>query len=391
MPPIKPFYFDMDEADIAAFLEGAEKVLRSGNLILGDNTTRFEQGFAEFVGSPHAIAVSSGTAALEILLRVQGVEGKTVLVPTNTNFATPAAVLRAGGQVRYLDMDETTFAPTLEMVQAAVDRPAGDGEPEISGLIWVHIGGVVSPEFPAVVEYCRGRGLFVLEDAAHAHGSQLGGVKVGALADGAAFSFFPTKVMTTGEGGMITTADAEVDMLARSFRNQGKRGVAFGGLHHDLGNSNRITEFGAVQGLIHLRKLPDMIGRRQAAYDVITGELDAAGIRYVSTAHMDAASQYKLIVLLPEGCNPAAVKQALADDGVILGGTVYELPCHRQPVFEGICAGERYPMAERWCPNHICPPLTSGMNEDDALTVGRALVKHLAGQGKVQQKTAASG
>ena len=74
---------------------------------------------------------------------------------------------------------------------------------------------------------------------------------------------------------------------------------------------------------------------------------------------------------------------------VILGGTVYELPCHRQPVFEGICAGESYPVAERWCPNHICPPLTSGMTEDDALTVGRALVKHLGGQGKSQQTAAA--
>ncbi len=391
MPPIKPFYFDMDDADIAAFLEGAEQVLRSGNLILGDNTARFEQEFAEFIGISHAIAVSSGTSALEILLRIQSVEGKTVLVPTNTNFATPAAVLRAGGRVQYLDMDETTFAPTPEMVRAALDRPRVDGGPEIAGLIWVHIGGVVSPEFPAVVEFCRSRSLFVLEDAAHAHSSQLNGVKAGALADGAAFSFFPTKVMTTGEGGMITTASVEADMLARSFRNQGKRGISFGGLHHDLGSSYRITETGAVQGVIHLRKLPDMIGRRQAAYHIITRELDEAGIRYVSTAHMDLASQYKLIVLLPEGCDPAAVKQVLADDGVILGGTVYERPCHRQPVFEGICAGESYPVADRWCPNHICPPLTSGMTGEDALKVGRALAKHLGGQVSKQQKATAKG
>ncbi len=380
MRPIKPFYFDMDEADIAAFLEGAERVLRSGHLILGDNTVEFEQAFGEFIGIPHAIAMNSGTSALEILLRIQRVEDKTVLVPTNTNFATPAAVLRAGGRVQYLDMDETTFAPTLDMVRTALDRPPVDGGPQIGGLIWVHIGGVISPEFPAVVAYCRSRGVFVLEDAAHAHGSQLNGVKAGALADGAAFSFFPTKVMTTGEGGMITTASDEADMLARSFRNQGKRGMNFGGLHHDLGNSFRITEIGAVQGTIQLRKLPEMIRRRQEAYEIITRELDDAGIRYVSTDHMDAASQYKLIVLLPEGCDPAAVKQDLAEDGVILGGAVYELPCHRQPVFEGICRDQSYPVADRWCAHHICPPMTSGMSEEDALTVGRALVKHLGAQ-----------
>lgn len=378
MPPIKPFYFDMDDAEIAAFLDGAEQVLRSGNLILGENTAEFEAAFAEYVGVPHAIALNSATSGLEILLRIRDVADKTVLVPTNTNFATPAAVLHAGGRVQYLDMDATTFAPSLDMVTAALDRPPVDGNPPIAGLIWVHIGGVVSPDFPAVVAACRARGLFVIEDAAHAHGSQLGGVKVGALADGAAFSFFPTKVMTTGEGGMITTADEETDMLARSFRNQGKRGMSFGGLHHDLGSSFRMTEISAVQGRIHLDKLPAMIGRRQAAYDVITRALEAAGIEYVSTAHMDAASQYKLIVLVPEGRDPAAVKQALIDDGVIPGGAVYELPCHRQPVFEGICANERYPIADQWCPRHLCPPLTSGMTEDEARVVGEALVRHLA-------------
>ena len=381
MRPIKPFFFDMDDADMAAFLDGAEKVLRSGNLILGDNTNQFEQEFARFIGVSHAIAVNSGTSALKILLRIQSVEDKTVLVPTNTNFATAAAVLHAGGFVQYLDMDETTFAPTLEIVQAALDRPPVDDGPDIAGLIWVHIGGVVSAEFPAVVACCRSRGLFVLEDAAHAHGSQLNGVKAGALADGGAFSFFPTKVMTTGEGGMITTNSDEADMLARSFRNQGKRGMSFGGLHHDLGGSYRITELGAVQGLIHLSKLPQMIRRRQAAYDVIAGKLDEAGIRYVSTDHMDVASQYKQIVLLRDGIDPATLKQALADDGVILGGAVYELPCHGQPVFEGICAGERYPIADRWCPNHICPPLTSGMTEEDAETVGQAVVKHFSRPG----------
>jgi dTDP-4-amino-4,6-dideoxygalactose transaminase len=274
-------------------------------------------------------------------------------------------------------MDKSTFAPTLDMVQAALEQPPVDGGPAIAGMLWVHIGGVISPEFPAVVEYCRGRGLFVLEDAAHAHGSELNGTKAGALADGGAFSFFPTKVMTTGEGGMITTNSDEADMLARSLRNQGKRGANFGGLHHDLGNSWRITEFGAVQGRIHLRKLSHMIARRQAVYDIVTRYLDEAKIDYVSTAHMNTASQYKLIVLLPTGCDEPQVKQALAVDDVILGGTVYELPCHRQPVFQGICAHERYPTADRWCPNHICPPITSGMTADEAHKVGKSLVAHL--------------
>ncbi len=171
--------------------------------------------------------MNTGSTALEILLRLKQVEGKTVLVPTNTNFATVASILRAGGLVWYLDMAKTTFAPTLRMVQEAVERGSSSKSSPIGGVLWVHIGGVVSPEFPEVVQYCRRKELFVLEDAAHAHGSQLGGIKVGNLADGGAFSFFPTKVMTTCEGGMITTNDDQEDYLARSFRNQGKRGMNF--------------------------------------------------------------------------------------------------------------------------------------------------------------------
>jgi perosamine synthetase len=375
MDEIRPFMLDLTHEEIEAFGRGAADVLRSGMLLLGEQTRAFEAAFAAYVGTSFAVSLSTGTAALEILLRIQGVEGRTVLVPTNTNFATAAAVLRAGGRVRYLDMDPATFAPTLAMVKDTLARLAGE---DVAGLFWVHIGGVISPELPQVVNFCRHQGLFVFEDAAHAHGSALGGVNAGALADGAAFSFFPTKVMTTGEGGMITTDVPEVDALARSYRNQGKRGGAFGGLHHDLGNSFRLTEVGAVLGRIQLGKLPDMLARRRRAANLITAALDHAGLRYVSTVHMDAASNYKLIVPLPDGRTASEVQAALAADGVILGGAVYEIPCHRQPVFAGIDVEAELPKADVWCPRHICPPLTSRMTDEQAERVGCALVKHLA-------------
>jgi dTDP-4-amino-4,6-dideoxygalactose transaminase len=377
MQPIKPFYFDIDDDEINHFTEESARILRSGQLILGEHTSRFENAFADFVGVKHAIAVNSGSSALEFLLRLKNAQGKTVLVPTNTNFATVAAVIRVGGHVKFMDMDKNTFAPTLQMVTDAIEGSSPSQASEIAGVLWVHIGGVVSPEFPDVVDYCRHKGLFVLEDAAHAHGSQINGVKAGNLADGAAFSFFPTKVMTTCEGGMVTTNDDEEDTITRSLRNQGKRGMDFGGLHTDFGDSSRITEINALLGLIQLEKLPQMLNKRQLAYASITNALDQAGIEYVSTRHMDIASQYKLMVRLPTGRKAEDVKQALAAEGVLLGGTVYELPCHRQPVFQGICAEDTYPVADYWCPNHICPPLTSGVTEEQARFVGEALVRHL--------------
>jgi len=369
---IKPFFFDLSEPEIAEFQEGAARILRSGTLILGDYTARFEQQFADYVGCKHAISVNSGSTALEFLNRLKGIVGKRVLVPTNTNFATVAAIPRAGGIVQYLDMDPKTFAPTLAMVQAEFSR-----HPDISGVVWVHIGGIISPELSAVVAYCHSRGAFIVEDCAHAHGSQLSGVKAGRLADGAAFSFFPTKVMTTCEGGMITTESDEEDRLARSLRNQGKRGMNYGGLHHDFGNSSRMTELSALLGSIQLRKLPQMLQRRALVAKAITRELDRVGVSYCSTAHMDVASNYKLIVLLPHGRSLELIKKALASEGIHAGGGVYEIPCHRQPVFEDIATGASLPNAERWCPRHLCPPVTSGMTEEEGRFVGEMLAKHL--------------
>jgi dTDP-4-amino-4,6-dideoxygalactose transaminase len=372
---IKPFYFDISDDEIEFFLDEARQILKSGTLILGNHTQEFERGFAEFVGTKHAISVNSGTSGLEILLRLKQAENTTVLVPTNTNFATVASVLRVNSDVQYLDMDPKTFAPSLAMVKEAVE---GKSYPKpLSGVFWVHIGGVISPEFPAVVDYCHGKGLYVWEDTAHAHGSQLQGKQAGNLADGASFSFFPTKVMTTFEGGMVTLNDDEEDTIARSLRNQGKRGMNFGGLHTDFGNSTRMTEIHALLGQIHLAKLERMLATRQKAYELITAPLREAGIEFVSTDHMDRASQYKLMVLLPEGKTPAQMKEALAAEEIYLGGTVYEIPCHLQPVFKDVCPGQSFPNAETWCPRHICPPLTSGTTPEEATRVGEALVRHL--------------
>ena len=373
MQPISPFYFDFDKNDIEQFQEESAKILSSGVLILGEYTKRFEDDFARFAGTKYAIGVNSGSTALEFLLRIKDVRGKKVLCPTNTNFATVAAILRAGGEVVYLDMTKETFAPSLQMVKSAVEKH-GDS---VAGVMWVHIAGIIAAEFPEAVDYCHQRGLFMLEDAAHAHGSILNGKMAGNLADGGAFSFFPTKVMTTCEGGMMVTNDEHEDYIARSLRNQGKRGMNYGNFHEDFGNSSRITEIHALIGSIQLQKLPKMLKARQDAYKVISKQLRNAGISFVSADHMDAASHYKIIIHLPEGANLKETKAALAKEGVTLGGGVYEMPCHVQPVFKGLCEVEQYPGAEQWCPRHICPPVTSATTPELAQYIGETLVKHL--------------
>lgn len=371
---ISPFNLNLTDSEISGLQQNLGDILRSGMLILGPHTKRFEAEYAEYVGTNHAVAVNSGTSALEILLTAADTKGKHVAVASNTNFASVAAIIRAGGEPVFMDMTAEYFVPDLDILKFTVDKYAVDG------VLWVHIGGIINPDFLDVVEYCRQNSLFLIEDAAHAHGSALGGIKAGAFADGGAFSFFPTKVMTTMEGGMVTTDDADVAALARSLRNQGKRGGDYGGLHSDLGSSWRISEISACMGLVLLSKLDAMISHRADAVAQICPTLDELGnlgVTYCRTDHMDQASNYKFIVKLPEAMEVEKVrviKAALREIGVECGGGVYDVPCHLQPIFQDIPRStEELAITEALCPRQICPPITSGTTADDIATMKRAL------------------
>lgn len=370
--PLKPFYLDLDESEINAIQAEMGAILRSGQLILGKHTEAFEAEFARYVGCKHAVSYNTATSALEVLCVLRGAKGKRVAVPSNTNFASVEAILRAGGKPIYMDMTAEYFAPNLDILKYTVEKYG------VQGVMWVHIGGIIVPDFAEVAEYCRGKRLFLIEDCAHAHGSWLGGQSSGTFGDGGAFSFFPTKVMTTMEGGMIVTDSQEDADLAKSFRNQGKRHAAYGGLHYDHGNSWRMLEIAAYIGLVQLAKLDRMTAARQAAVDIVAARMKAIGIAYCDTSHMDRASQYKFIVRVPEGLEADQVKKALAERGIICGGGVYDVPCHLQPVFADVpFVKEELAVTEKWCPRHICPPITSGTTKEDAIRIADAMAEVL--------------
>lgn len=305
MPDVSPFHLDLTENEIEALQQTFGDILRSGQLILNKHTEQFEREFADMAGVQHAVAVSTGTSALQMLLMAHSADGKPVAVPTNTNFASVAAILAAGGHPVLLDMDPRTFAPSLQMLEESYQRD------KIAGVVWVHIGGLISPEFGAVSEFCRTRKLFLIEDAAHAHGSMFNGTSAGAFGDGGAFSFFPTKVMTTMEGGMVTTHNSDIADLARSYRNQGKGAAKFGSDHLHLGSSWRLSELAAAIGVVQLRKLDSMIARRAKAADAMARTLDDIQVQYCPYQHMDRASQYKLIVRYSHGVPCDEIKARL--------------------------------------------------------------------------------
>ncbi len=242
--------------DRAAILRRIDESMQSGSLTLGPQTREFEEHFARRHNVPHAIATSSGTSALEIILRTLDVAGKEVVVPSNTFFATAAAVIHAGGRVRFADID----AGTLALSPATVERAA---TADTIGVVHVHIGGYVSPDTAAIADLCKRRNWWLVEDAAHAHGASCDGRLAGTFGVAAAFSFYPTKVITTGEGGCIVTSDTRLRDEARIYRDQGKAGF-LGGDHVRMGAAWRMSEVHAAIGVVQLGHLEEIIAHRTA-------------------------------------------------------------------------------------------------------------------------------
>jgi perosamine synthetase len=370
IPSARIYFPEEDRREILKQIDG---ILTSGQLTLGKYGKEFEQKFAEYVGTKYAVAVSSGTSALEIILRALDIQGFSVIVPTNTFFATPASVIHAGCKVIFADIaDDLCIDPVSVKERITKDTRA---------IIVVHIGGLISPRIAEIQQICQKYGLFLIEDAAHAHGSTLNGKKAGSFGVAAAFSFYPTKVMTSGEGGMITTDDEKIYQRALVFRDQGKAGF-FGNVHTEMGYNWRMSEIHAAIGLSQFARLEGFIASRRKAAAIYDKEL--AKVKNLIPLKIPPGSRsnyYKYAAILKDGIDRAALKKELKEKySVGLSGEVYELPCHLQPIFKnlgGFKEGD-FPVAEDLCRRQICLPVFAGMTEDEAKYVVNSLKEVLA-------------
>ena len=374
---IPAFAVTFTPAERAQLLADVAAILDAGRLVLGPFTERFEQQVARLAGRRYAVATSSGTSALEIILRALDVAGRRVLVPANTNVATASAALAAGGQVELYDAglypDRDDLARRLEATR-----------PPVAAVVVVHIGGYLAGDLPALAADLAARQIPLVEDAAHAHGATLAGQPAGSFGQAAAFSFFATKVVTTGEGGALVTDDPDLAALARRYRDQGKQPD---GLHHDLlGSSWRLTELGAALGCAQLARFAHDHAHRArllalyaetlpAVSDPRTHPADHRGLRLIQPAPNSQPSGYKAIAQLADGVDRASYRARLAAYGMQLAREVYQIPLHRQPVFAELAAGQRFPVADRFCARHVCLPLWRGLSPAAVRTAAELAVR----------------
>jgi perosamine synthetase len=352
----RPYFPEEDHEEILARIR---EVLRSGRLILGPNTRALEEEWARRTGTAHAVAVSSCTAALEIALRYHRVAGKEVLVPTNTFVATVHAALNAGARVRFVDIDARDY--NLDVDQAI--QLIG---PATAAVVVVHIAGFIPHGFARLREACRARRVALVEDCAHAHGASLAGKMAGALGDGGCFSLYPTKIITAGAGGLVTTDDAQLAEFARSLRHHGQ-GPSLESIVNP-GNDWLMDELRAVVALAQVKRLDEFLARRREIATVYDALL-AAEPRVVrpEIAPGCVAAYYKYPALLAPGIDRDRVRAEMLERGIEIGA-LYSPPAHLMPVFRGLAGTEsgNLPRADSLLGRQICLPMHAALTADDA-------------------------
>jgi dTDP-4-amino-4,6-dideoxygalactose transaminase len=357
IPPARIYFSEEDRATIT---KAIDEVLSTGQLTLGKYGKQLEDEFAAFIGAKHAVVVNSGTSSIQIPMHIYDVRGKEVLVPTNTFFATALGVLHAGGIPRFVDCDPETFSVDMDSLRSQITG-------KTAGIVVVHIGGIVTPHMAEIQELCTKHGLFLFEDAAHAHGSSYKGKKAGLFGEASSFSFYPTKIITSGEGGIIVTNSDRFNEESRLYRDQGKATFT-ANIHNKLGYNWRMSEPHAIIGLQHFRHLPAFIEERNRLARVYDrGLASVPGVKPLTLAEGTVSNYYKYIAMLDEKIDRAKLKKVLREKyDVGLSGEVYELPVHLQPYFEGKYKRGDLPKAEYLCAHHICMPLYANMTDADA-------------------------
>ena len=359
----------IDEGDVAAAVD----VLRSGNLREGPVCREFEERFAAHVGARYAVSVSSGTAALHIAYTAILEPGDEVLVPAFTFIATASMVSMVGAKPVFCDVDPYTFTLDVDDARKRITS-------RTRAIAPVHLFGNPA-NIEAVQDLAREYGLKIVWDAAQAHGARYRGRDIGSFDDLVCYSFYPSKNMTTGEGGMVTTNDETLYEKLRLLRSHGQARKYY---HTMLGFNYRLTDVMAALGLGQLRKLDEWVTRRRQNARYLTEHLqDIPGLQVqVEQEHGESSFNLYTVAIDPDQftCTRDEFVALLRAENI--GASVhYPRPLHCQPTYAMENKNLSLPVSESLSNRVFSLPVHPALTEEELAAIVRAVRKIVAAKG----------
>lgn len=336
--------------------------LSSGQLAQGPRVREFEEHFAEWTGMRYAVATTSGTTALHVALLAHGIGPEDEVITTSFSFVASAnCALYVGARPVFVDIEPETFTLDPQRIEACIT-------PRTRAIVVVHLFGQTC-DMSAIKRIADAHNLLVIEDACQAHGARFGGSMAGTWGT-ACYSFYPTKNMTTIEGGLLTTNDAHVAEQARLIREHGspKRYT-----HERLGFNFRMTDPQAAVGISQLRKLPGWNDRRRANAAYLTeklSQIEGVGTPIVRPGAEHVFHQYTIRV-----ADRAGLVDLLASKGIGYG-IYYPTAIHQQPLYRQLGFRDSLPVTEEACQQVLSLPVHPSLTQTDLDTIVAAVAEH---------------
>jgi dTDP-4-amino-4,6-dideoxygalactose transaminase len=357
IPIARPLISDEDKRRVLGVLE-------SGQFAAGRWVREFERAFSAYLGAAHGAATSSGTAALEIALEAAGVQSGARVVTTPFSFVSSSnAIVRRGAVPVFADIDPETFNLDPERVADVLAQTSG-----VAALLIVHLYGLPC-RMDALMDLARRHHLIVIEDAAQAHGAAFAGRKVGTFGDAGAFSFYPSKNLTTAEGGMVVTSDAPLAERARMLIDVGQSSQY---VYQTLGGNHRMTEIAGALGVGQLAKLDERNARRRRNAAQLSAGLGDLGWLRLPAEPPGCTHVFHQYTLRVPGARDQLARH-LAAQGV---GTrvYYPTPIHKSPLYRRLGFGDvRCPEAERAAEEVLSIPVHPALGEEEVRRIVQAI------------------
>jgi perosamine synthetase len=343
-------------------IDAATEVLKSGILTeksgMGPRVLEFEKEFARYVGARHAVAVTSGTAALHSALLVAGVkQGDEVVLPSFTFHSTAEVVLLAGAQPVFADVDPDTYTVTADTVESVMTR-------NTKAIVPVHLYGLPADLDP-LRKLAKERSVTLIEDAAQAHGAEYNGTKIGSIGDMTCFSFYAVNNMTTGEGGIVTTNDDDYSERLRMVRTHGEQRPYW---PVTIGHNYRMSELLAAIGLAQLRKLALFVEQRRKNARFLSEKIGVLGKVIRPKEPNGRKHAWYLYTLRLRGANAGKRNKIIEKlrSKNIEAAVYYESPLHLLPLYRDLLTTRRpLPETEKACRQVFSIPVHPRLSEPE--------------------------